>query len=57
MTWLDIKHFLTNSRRINGRSEKNPPEKSFSIPRIITGTTLFSYFQGSHNITLLSRVT
>lgn len=51
MTWLDIKHFLTNSRRINGRSEKNPPEKSFSIPRIITGTTLFSYFQGSHNIT------
>ncbi|CAK9314333.1 unnamed protein product [Citrullus colocynthis] len=38
MTWLHIRHFLTNSRLINGRSETNPSEKSLSIPRIITGS-------------------
>uniref|UniRef100_A0A9I9DP18 HhH-GPD domain-containing protein n=1 Tax=Cucumis melo TaxID=3656 RepID=A0A9I9DP18_CUCME len=38
MKWLDISHFLTNSRLRMGRSGNNPPENGLSIPRITTGS-------------------
>ncbi|XP_031742557.1 uncharacterized protein LOC101216331 isoform X2 [Cucumis sativus] len=37
MKWLDISHFLTNSRLLMGRNGNNPPGNGLSIPRIIRG--------------------